>query len=60
MCDYCESWCHKGLVDTGTLQAFVTTESTLYVEYHGVYDQEYDEVPIDYCPKCGRKLGGDT
>lgn len=56
MCEQCEGWCHKALVDTGTLQAFVTTDSKLYVEYHGTYDQECYEAPIDYCPKCGRNL----
>ena len=58
MCDYCTAWCHKLIVDTGTLSAFVTTGGELCVEFHGTYDQEYDVVPINYCPMCGRDLRG--
>lgn len=57
-CDHCVSWCHKPIVDTGTLMVCVTTGANLYTEFHGTFDQEYDETPINFCPKCGRDLRG--
>lgn len=60
MCEYCESPIHALLLDTGTLQAFVTTGKMLYAEYHGNSEQEYVEEPIHFCPMCGRDLRGDA
>ena len=59
MCEYCESPFRASLIDTGTLQAFVTTGKMPYAEYRGNGEQEYVEEPINFCPMCGRELGGD-
>lgn len=56
MCEYCDGWCHELIVNTGTLMVNVTTDANLYTEFHGEYDQEYDETPINFCPMCGRDL----
>lgn len=58
MCEYCTAWYHKPIVDTETLNANVTTNAELCVDFHGTFDQEYDIVPISYCPMCGRDLRG--
>lgn len=58
MCDYCTAWYHKLIVDTETLSANVTNNAELCVDFHGTFDQEYDIVPIRYCPMCGRDLRG--
>lgn len=60
MCVYCDSPYHIAIVDAGTIEVDVCLSKTLHVEYHGNIEQEYVDVPINFCPMCGCDLRGDA
>lgn len=63
MCGYCEGEHHVEFYDDGfeTVEVVIVCDK-LYVDVH-CDDYMYNvntSTPINYCPMCGRKLGGDA
>lgn len=64
MCKYCTGWyaTHARIVRSDFVKAAIRKRlgrSFLVIAADHGDDHDYVEAPINYCPMCGRKLGGD-
>lgn len=59
-CEYCDSVRPKPIVDGGARVTVFNTDAQLWVEWYGREDSQEDHETINYCPMCGKRLGGDA